>query len=381
MEAAEKFSNATPYLASHNILSHPIAIATAREVLRVAQVPLLAPLLATITSSLLDAALGRMTDSPFLNVVPLAAPQVILTRQFTTPQPGFVLYNLTDGAQTKALAGWFTRWLSNPNLQLSWASTTLTTTTQTRFNLRKYGKSLLLTLSIVLCLFLLASLDSSKVEMAHAGVMCLISAIPCMAVAALGDFLEHASHCGPVAVKKSAGHSLHHNDPVKALIQYPTGRLVRLETTRGMLFVLSMQHQPEIIPFNNRSVVVIYRILAWGLVIIQGLLLGMASPFYQLVVASIYIFFSICAYYGVGEDTSSIGGSSLQLTLSRQPGVDSNRELYARMQLNAIEEERMRAWHLFPLANEKWDEQYNLSKQNAVTNAQKPDTKAVGELE
>jgi hypothetical protein len=54
---------------------------------------------------------GTLQHRRYTEYLPLLAAPVIAGDHFVAEQPGFVLYNLTDGITSTELKGWFTRWL------------------------------------------------------------------------------------------------------------------------------------------------------------------------------------------------------------------------------------------------------------------------------
>jgi len=72
---------------------------------------------------------GTLQHRRFTEYLPLLAAFVIAGDRFVTEQPGFVLYNLTDGITSTELKGWFTRWLmsqrvNNATTVLTWHTNT-----------------------------------------------------------------------------------------------------------------------------------------------------------------------------------------------------------------------------------------------------------------
>lgn len=61
-------------------------------------------------------AVGTLQRRRYTEYLPLLAAFVISGNRFTAEQPGFVLYNLSDGMSTTELKGWFTRWLMNQKI-------------------------------------------------------------------------------------------------------------------------------------------------------------------------------------------------------------------------------------------------------------------------
>jgi hypothetical protein len=68
---------------------------------------------------------GHLQRRRYTEYLPLLAAYVIAGNRFTAEQPGFVVYNLTDGITSTELKGWFTRWLmsqsvNNATTVLAW---------------------------------------------------------------------------------------------------------------------------------------------------------------------------------------------------------------------------------------------------------------------
>lgn len=59
----------------------------------------------------MNQSVGTLQHRRFTEYLPLLAAFVIAGDRFVAEQPGFVLYNLTDGITSTELKGWFTRWL------------------------------------------------------------------------------------------------------------------------------------------------------------------------------------------------------------------------------------------------------------------------------
>lgn len=63
--------------------------------------------------------IGTLQRRRFTECLPLLAAFVIAGDNFTEEQPGYALYNITDGIYTTELKGWFTRWLSVQKIRKS----------------------------------------------------------------------------------------------------------------------------------------------------------------------------------------------------------------------------------------------------------------------
>lgn len=61
-------------------------------------------------------AVGTLQRRRYTEYLPLLAAFVISGNRFTAEQPGFILYNLSDGITSTELKGWFTRWLMSQKI-------------------------------------------------------------------------------------------------------------------------------------------------------------------------------------------------------------------------------------------------------------------------
>lgn len=59
---------------------------------------------------------GTLQRRRYTEYLPLLAAFVVSGNRFTIEQPGFVLYNLSDGITSTELKGWFTRWLMSQKI-------------------------------------------------------------------------------------------------------------------------------------------------------------------------------------------------------------------------------------------------------------------------
>ncbi|KAM6519040.1 hypothetical protein FALCPG4_012694 [Fusarium falciforme] len=58
-----------------------------------------------------NASVGRLVQSSWIEFLPLLGAFVIAGDRFTGKQPGFKMHNITAGIMTTELAGWFSRWM------------------------------------------------------------------------------------------------------------------------------------------------------------------------------------------------------------------------------------------------------------------------------
>lgn len=66
-----------------------------------------------------DKSIGTLQRRRFTEWLPLLAAFIAAGDRFTDEQPGYSLYNITDGIHTTELKGWFTRWLDSQSIRNS----------------------------------------------------------------------------------------------------------------------------------------------------------------------------------------------------------------------------------------------------------------------
>src|SRR5947209_13311360 len=67
----------------------------------------------------IDASLGRLAQSRWLEYMPLLAGFVFASDRFREKQSSYILYNITSGIMTTDLAAWFTRWMQAQEFEVT----------------------------------------------------------------------------------------------------------------------------------------------------------------------------------------------------------------------------------------------------------------------
>ncbi|OQV09369.1 hypothetical protein CLAIMM_13499 [Cladophialophora immunda] len=121
-----------------------------------------------------NAAVGRLVSSAYLEYLPLLGAYVIAGNRFTEKAAGFNLYNISQGIHTTDLAAWLTRWM----LSQEFANTcNFVEWTVTAPKSRKNEISVSLIISFVLNGFLVAGTILSKDWYGFANAMAMIVSI------------------------------------------------------------------------------------------------------------------------------------------------------------------------------------------------------------
>ena len=64
----------------------------------------------------MNTSIGNLTHSWATTWLPVLGSYAVANDEIAAPEPGFVLYNITDGIMATDVAAWFTRWLMSSPL-------------------------------------------------------------------------------------------------------------------------------------------------------------------------------------------------------------------------------------------------------------------------
>ncbi|KAK1753885.1 hypothetical protein QBC47DRAFT_385142 [Echria macrotheca] len=291
----------------------------------------------------MNVAVGTLLYSPATEWLPILGGYIFGNNSFTDPQPGFVLYNVTDGIMATDVSAWFTRWLLRHP----------TTYSSTVIRLRTDGAEI------------------SAGERAFGWMLGCITMLPILSLsAAIGDwwgFANVAAMMVSVAVRQRMvsclRNSIDHNvdsfalDPgeiVKVFLTMPNGKAVTIIAPRQAV-VNCLLTDPK--PRQPRWYLVL-RGLGWAAFGIHVVTLGMATLFSQLLTVVVLLAGSVATGIGLGARPHMLG-KKLRLEVEQGDPSWHRSKTYARLQLTETEEDYMVHWSLFPQRkNQFWWDKY-----------------------
>lgn len=291
-------------------------------------------------------AVGTLIASP-AEYLPVLAGNVIADNSFTKPIPGFVLYNITDGIVATDVAGWFSRWLICQHL--TWSSTSLAITVSQnggqawswrarRLSHRVLG---LFTLST---LIILAILTGDWWGLANA-----LSMLGGMVTREILVEQNRAALDAAAVTSSTASDSV-----VKVFCTLPSGEAITIYAPR--LVVLNCILTTPVPRFKR--LYSLLRGLAWLSFGGHVITLGLAALFNQLLTVVVLLGATVVLVQRLGTDQSRVGGR-LHIQQTDHQGKGHRAEAYARLDLSAVEEDRMVQWNLFPHpTNTHWWSKY-----------------------
>lgn len=210
----------------------------------------------------MDTAIGNLASSWATDFLPALGSYTVAKDDFATSQPGFVLYNLTDGIMTTYVAAWFTRWLMSS--QLTPTSTVIrlkTDSTPWPLHLRVGGFGI--SWNLLGFPLLLALKTGDRWGFANGVVMGAAVVVRQLMVSQRRSFIDQA-------VEKSPNVP---NTEVKLFLTLPNGKAVTILTPRNLMMnCILTDTQPTNPCYYN-----LLRIMGWVLLTAQFVTLSMSS--------------------------------------------------------------------------------------------------------
>lgn len=326
---------------------------------------------------------GTLQHRRYTEYLPLLAAFVIAGDRFVAEQPGFVLYNISDGITSTELKGWFTRWLMSQRVNSA--------TTVLQWNACEHSKSLkdlvapALSCALVLPLLAITVLigDWYGVGNATAIIISILTRV---------YLLSQRRHARDT--KAAALDDMKEENEVKTLcIIRSDGKMVTCEVPKSVLntFVRdSTVHQPN--SYHGA------RWLCWLALGVHMCILGMCTLFTQIYTVLLLVlstwWFTSDFSWDIGrrqEENSEDESSIFTIPFNRDWYVkqtdhlketsvgrkrvnrDKRQWAWARLNLSTPEEEAMRSWNLFPIdaKNEQWLQDYRDLKESLAGSDEK----------
>jgi hypothetical protein len=319
---------------------------------------------------------GTLQHRRFTEYLPLLAAFVIAGDRFVAEQPGFVLYNLTDGITSTELKGWFTRWLMSQKVNN--ATTDLVWGPNTQQEKWKDFVAPILSFILVMPLLVITVLvgDWYGVGNAAAIIISILTRV---------FLLQQRRH----ARDKEAGFPEKGEEFKTLCIVRSDGRMVSAKAPRSVLNTFVKNRDVKRPYFYHCA-----RWLCWLALGVHMCILGMCSLFTQiytvfLLVLSTWWFTSDFAWdiRRVKEENDKVPPGSSVFTIpfnrvwsvrqtnyqqKKEPvekgkegeNLDRRQIAWARLNLVKEEEEEMDRWNLFPIRarNAEWWEEYEKLK-------------------
>lgn len=288
--------------------------------------------------------LANCCFSPTTEWLPVLGSYIFASNPFiTSTQPGFVLYNITDGIMATDICSWFTRWL------LSYPITYSATTVRLRIDRTRVSAGTRLLSMLIGCVVMLPILVFSAMirdwwGFSNIAAMILSVVVRQQMVSQLRDAVD----------RDVDSFSLDPGQEVKVFLTLPNGKAVTIYGPRQAI-VHCLLTDPR--PIRPR-VYMALRVLAWTAFGVHVITLGMATLISQMLTVTVLIVGSVLTGFGVGYRPETLG-SRLRLEVDRGDPAWVRSQAYAKLNLTEVEEDYMVHWSLFPQRkNEVWWTKY-----------------------
>jgi hypothetical protein len=327
---------------------------------------------------------GTLQHRQYTEYLPLLAAFVIAGDRFVTEQPGFILYNVTDGITSTELKGWFTRWLMSQGVN----SATTVLEWQKPDKKEGWEKAVAPALSCVLVMPLLVMTVLVGDWYGVGNAVAIIISI--LARVYLLSQRRHARDTKAGALKPTEKE----NDIKVLCIIRSDGKMVTCKVPKTVLNTFVQD-----CPVHQRRPYHYARWFCWLALGVHMCILGMCSLFTQiytvfLLVLSTWWFTSDFSWdIGRRQEDNTTDGSTvttipfnrewcvkqidhLKMTKTAETGEyvasDKRQWAWARLNLTPAEEQAMRAWNLFPIEakSKTWFQDYKDLKESL--NKKKP---------
>ncbi|KAF2164895.1 hypothetical protein M409DRAFT_24799 [Zasmidium cellare ATCC 36951] len=331
-------------------------------------------------------AIGSLTRNALTDYLPLFGAFKVASNQIASVEPGFALYNLTDGIWVTELAPWFTRWL-HTNLEYDYNVLHWIVRETPRDMPTRAWVSMLLGFAVNFGLVALSGVQADWYGVANACSM-LIQVVSRASITASyrADIDTRAQNFHKKRIKQDkTPDDLDALSGKKLLIVHPDGRLAICHVPGGLIGSMLDIKQPRPV-WNTTSLtniipalmsksrrrlylrhwkqlkLLILRALAWLSFGVQLVAIGQATLLTQMCTVAVMTIASVGAIFNIGVQKREEVGIWL-LVHQCQAGAQGRTATYVMLEPNEAEEEYMRDRGLLPdKRNVSWYDKWEVAK-------------------
>lgn len=317
-------------------------------------------------------AIGSLQDRRYTRALPLLATFVVAGDRFTNEQPGFVLYNLSDGITSTELKGWFTRWLMNQSVKNATTVFTWKERDQPRRNWDLVAP--------VISFFLVAPLLVLAVLMGDWYGVGNTVAIILTIVTRLHILSQQRKGRDDLARPREEEEDKKKDKKMKTLcVVRSDGKMVTIHAPQSLVMTFVKGHsvsQPKLYKLSRR--------VAWLALGVHMLILGMCTLVTQIITVVLLVFSTWALSSDIDAKLDALAdppraedengtiekkmpfNDEWDVVKIDHPAIQDKRQVaWARLKLGDTEEAMMEKWNLFPYKNEDWRNAYEALKKNS----------------
>ncbi|KAL4809663.1 hypothetical protein BDV18DRAFT_83388 [Aspergillus unguis] len=289
----------------------------------------------------MNTAVGNLVSSSTTEYLPVLAAYTVANNEIIQPEPGYVLYNISDGIMATDVAAWFTRWLTT--FPLTYTATTI--------RLRSWRKERLSRAALKNGLGVFVGLVTFGLLMAMAVVTADawgVANVVAMMVSVLArQLVVHQLRCSIDDAIDELDDDL--GEDVKVFLTLPNGKAVTIYGPRMLvvrcLLTDAKPTRPTIYHFS--------RMICWAAFGAHAITLGMSSLFNQILTVVVLLLGTYLTASHVGDCPEEIG-TRLKLDVDMGDPDLLRGPAYKRLDMNETEEECMVHWSMMPQRSNVW---------------------------
>ncbi|KAI2617251.1 hypothetical protein GGS26DRAFT_577266 [Hypomontagnella submonticulosa] len=286
----------------------------------------------------MNMSVGNLTRSWITDWLPIFGSYAVANNEIAQPEPGFVLYNVTDQVMATDVSIWFTRWLMSYPLTYTATTITLGSNTRPMSSIRKIC-SIMVGGLICGVLLMFAILTADWWGVANVIALGLTVLVRQQMVGSLRSSVDK----GFQDARNNPG------DDVKIFLTLPNGTAVTMRGPRQVVVNCVLTNPRP----SNPTYYFILRTVGWGAFGAHAISLGMTALFNQILCVVTLL---VCTYLTathVGDERGAIG-KKLWLEVDMGDTKWSRAPVYARLNMSNIEEDCMVRWSIMPQRTNTW---------------------------
>lgn len=291
-------------------------------------------------------ATGSLTQNVLTDYLPLLGAYKIASNQIAQVEPGFALYNITDGVWITEVQAWFTRWLWM-NIEANYVTLKWTHCKQPRNSCPNHVLSLLIGMVINIGLIALTTLQADWYGVANAAAMFVSVLVRAYVRSVMLARVDKSFSKGAKVIEDPS------EEPAlaKFIIVFPEGKLAIFHCERAYLSVMIDDKKP--MRLLNHIMVSIARGFGWLAFAVQIVAIGQASLSTQIITVFVMVLASLLTVFRVGERCQGQIGSYIKIEQQRIR-AKGRQEVYAKLLPTSEEERYMTKRGLLPDRKSSW---------------------------
>ncbi|KAI1632879.1 hypothetical protein F4809DRAFT_61188 [Biscogniauxia mediterranea] len=286
----------------------------------------------------MNTSIGNLTRSWATEWLPVLGSYAVANNEIAQSEPGFVLYNVTDGVVATDVSIWFTRWLMSYPLTYTATMIRLRLDNKPMPTIRKACSLLVGGLTCGL-LFMFAILTADWWGIANVIALCLTVFTRQQMVGLLRSSIDNAVN----DLEAEPGPN------VKVFLTLPNGSAVTILGPRQIVTNCILTDPRP----SKPTYYFLLRVIGWGAFGVHAISLGVAALFNQILCVVTLLVGTYFTATHVGDCREAIG-SRLWLEVDMGNPKWSRSLAYARLEMSKGEEDCMVRWNMMPQRSNSW---------------------------